>query len=102
MTPPDKCPFCGSHKLFPAQFVNEGYSGSPVHFPGVEQFPWWKFASEGNKDAWREVEVSKATACLGCGQLWAAFNLQQALELVQRHGTPEMKAKLAATSTPHS
>lgn len=101
MAQPDKCPFCGSRKLFPAQFFStDCVEGSVVRFPEVPQFPWWKFASMGNKDAIREVGVSKATACLGCGQLWAGFNLQQTLELVRRHGSSEMNAKLEAMDDP--
>lgn len=100
MTPPDQCPFCGSRKLFPAQFIDAESAGSGLRFPEVEQFPWWKFASAGNKDAIRDLAIDTATACLGCGKVWAQFDLKRALELVQRHGSPEMNAKLAAMDNP--
>jgi len=102
MNPPSQCPFCGSRKLFLSHFLNEGggVGSSWVRFQGVQPFPWWQFASAGNKDAIREVEVSEAAACLGCGRLWTQFDLKRALELVQRHGSPEMNAKLAAMDQP--
>ena len=100
MTPIDKCPLCGSRKLVPAQFYNEVAAGSWLSFPEVEQFPWWKFASAGNKDDIRYLVLDKATACLGCGNLWAPFELPAALELVRRHGSAEMNAKLAAMDPP--
>lgn len=71
-----------------------------MRFPEVKQFPWWQFASAANKDAIREVGVSEATACFGCGRLWTQFDLKRALELVQRYGSPEMNTKLAAMDQP--
>jgi hypothetical protein len=101
MTPPEKCPFCSSRKLFPAQFLDEGVSAgsSWFRFPEIKQFSWWQFSSF-SKDAIRDLCVEKATACLGCGQLWTPFDLKRALELVQRYGSPEMNARLAAMDQP--
>jgi len=97
MTPPEKCPFCGSRKLFLSHFLDEGggVGSSWFRFPEIKQFSWWQFSSF-TKDAIRDVPVEKATACLGCGNLWARFDLPATLELVRRHGSPEMNAKLAA------
>ena len=99
MNPPDKCPFCGSRKLFPAQFIDAESAGSWLRFPELKQFPWWQFSSF-SKDAIRDVRVETATACLGCGKVWAQFDLRRTLELVQRYGSPEMNAKLVAMDDP--
>jgi hypothetical protein len=101
MIPPDKCPFCGSRKLFPVHGLDEGVGVGTAwfRFPEIKQFAWWQLSSFA-KDAIRDVPVQKATACLGCGNLWAQFDLQRTLELVRRHGSPEMNAKLATLDHP--
>jgi len=87
--------------LFPVHFLDEGVGvGSAwFRFPEIKQFAWWQFSTFA-KDSHRDVSVSKATACLGCGQLWAGFDLQQGLQLVQRYGSPEMNTKLAVMDQP--
>jgi hypothetical protein len=97
MTREAKCPFCGSRRSFPAQFVAEGVSVSCplLRFSAIEKFPWWKYAGLGDNDALRDVAVEHPTACLECGMLWAKYDLAKTLELVQRHGSPEIKATLS-------
>jgi len=101
MSQPEKCPFCGSRKIFPAQFVTlEAGVGTLLRFPAIKQFPWWKFASGGNYDAFRDVGVNHPTACLECGMLWAKYDLPKALKLVERHGSPEIKSVLPTIDAP--
>jgi len=98
MSQPEKCPFCGSRKIFPAQIIDTdgGRIGlTALRFPAIKKFPWWKFASAGNDDAFRYVSFDDPTACLGCGMPWAKYELAKTRQLVERHGSAEMKAALA-------
>jgi len=95
VTQTENCPFCGSRSIFPAQFVtDEAGAATLLRFPAIERFAWWKFASAGNEDAFRDVHVGHPNVCLGCGMLWAKYDLQRTCELVERHGSDEIKAAL--------
>lgn len=72
----DECPFCGSSDV--VQGSLRTVEGDPVHFrpEGTRSFAWTlKSPSE------KLVEQGRATACTGCGAVWARLN---ARELVGR------------------
>ncbi len=99
MSSPGTCPFCGSTKVIPAAFrVTDGNSASSyLHLPQIKEFPWWKYANQDLYD--RQLSIQPPTACLACGMLWAKYDNAMALQLIERHGSPELKTMLAATET---
>src|SRR3974390_1841702 len=97
MPQPEKCPFCGGRPLFPAEFRKlEDAGRALLTFHDIKPFPWWKFASAGNEDAWRDVDVDRPTACLSCGMVWAKYDVARARQLAELHGSSDMKAALRA------
>ena len=69
-----------------------GNTMAQLRFPDIQRFPWWKLTN--NKDVDRDINFGPPTVCLKCGKLWAEYNLAKTIKLIERYGSPEIKAKL--------
>jgi hypothetical protein len=83
-----KCPVCESNKVFSGKVVDsEGgnYSFNP------QGLKWWaSFIAEVKVD-------SDFRACKTCGHVWSQLDPSELTKLLERKGTAETKAKLAAS-----
>lgn len=84
MTPLPRCPFCGSPGIFPGLLLNGEFE------PTGTKVPIWKRGFN-----YPSVQ-SPAEVCMSCGKLWGTGTLSELKSYIERYGTSELKARLAA------
>lgn len=88
---PTACPFCGSTRLATGKLAGGiEESAAYIALAGVS-ISFWKAEMKGIVNA---VEVEKqAVLCLACGMAWARADRRSALNLVEGHGSEELKLR---------
>src|SRR5258708_1529932 len=90
----ERCPRCGSDKLT-AGVIAPGRAGMVMGQVRVAfaffipTLRWWSFPTQPG------VRLQD-TACLSCGFIWSSTAPEELQAFIERHGTVEAKARLAA------
>src|SRR5262245_4774691 len=90
MTSLDKCPFCGSYKLVPGSVKSQECFGflPDEHHGGFTIRNIFAFAFGPS-----------AIYCATCFMVWAKADSNDAAKFIQKFGTPELNARIAATDS---
>jgi len=95
---PTACPFCRSNRIVTGELAG-GYDGNAAYIllAGVS-ISFWKQEIAGVVNA---VGVEKnVVLCLACGMAWAKADERKALNLIEGHGSEELKRIALAEESP--
>ena len=92
MNTPEKCPFCESPQLLPGKVIGrEGYGFQP------------EGAKRGFvltvRDPYAFAFGPAAQYCAACGIVWSKADAKDAAQFLEKFGTDELQARLAASNT---